>query len=83
MSKSVSKVLLKTVLPQGKLTTYSKNGGDICAAILQKAEGGRLIIKVDKFNEISKVIDVLNHKRQALVPTPEQAEAYKAMLGML
>ena len=84
MNKVVSRMLSEKVLPQGNLlTTYSKNGRDICSAILKNADGGRQIIKVNDFNEIYKITNVVNHKRQALVPTPEQAQAYKAMLGIL
>ena len=51
MNKVVSRMLSEKVLPQGNLlTTYSKNGRDICSAILKNADGGRQIIKVKKIS---------------------------------
>ena len=84
MSRILSKQLTKNILPNGNtLITYSKDGKKICAAIIKKAGGGRQIVKVNDFNEISRITDVANHKRQILVPTKEEVSALKALLGIV
>lgn len=82
MIEAVSRALEKKILPNGNvLTTYSRNGIDVCSAIIKKPNG-RQIIRFNDFDEVDKVINVVNNKRESLIPTKEEAEALKAMIGI-